>query len=206
MPVSQSSTDTLRDFGRRLYEVIDATGLSQNEFSHRINTSPSFVSAMVRGDKMPGAEFLMAVKRYYRVSTDWLLDGNGSMYVNHHLDMDSVKLSAALVYLAFIWETEGDQEAAALGEGILDGSVQIDNLSPDQLALIRAYEQGMSGAAATAYIYNEHRMINDPNERVVAIMRSARAQAQYVRPLRLPAKPGMGENTGPRRESSQRLA
>lgn len=66
--------------GTRLGEVLARARLSQSGLAHRIGASPSFVSAVVRGIKIPGAEFLLSVKRELGVTTDWLLTGEGAPY------------------------------------------------------------------------------------------------------------------------------
>lgn len=66
--------------GKRLGEVLAEARLSQSALAHRIGSSPSFVSAVVRGIKTPGAEFLLSVNRELGVSIDWLLTGEGAPY------------------------------------------------------------------------------------------------------------------------------
>lgn len=51
----------LAGLGPRLGQVITHIQLSQSEFARRIGVSAGFMSEVVRGNKRPGAEFLLAI-------------------------------------------------------------------------------------------------------------------------------------------------
>jgi transcriptional regulator with XRE-family HTH domain len=209
MTANESSTNRnseLRNVGARLHQVIRAAGLSQAEFAHRVGASPSFVNAMVRGTKMPGIDFLHAIHQRYEISIDWLVTGTGGMFGTAAVDLDGFRLSAALVYLAERWEIRGDRDAASLGEGLANGTIRIDSLSAEELELLHECERATAGFTFSAYVYNEHREIRDPHERVAATMRSARAHAQVSRPFRVHSDPVNADLVAMQQSSAPRLA
>lgn len=46
--------------------------LNQSDFAHRLKVSPSFISEIEAGKKLPGAEILVSLKRHFNISLDWL--------------------------------------------------------------------------------------------------------------------------------------
>ena len=79
-PIVNYRMTFMSELGTRLGEVLARARMSQSALAHRIGASPSFVSAVVRGLKIPGAEFLLSVKRELGVTIDWLLAGEGAPY------------------------------------------------------------------------------------------------------------------------------
>jgi len=51
---------------------------TQDEFAARVGVSQSFLSAMERGEKEPGAEVLLRISREFGKSIEWLLTGDGT--------------------------------------------------------------------------------------------------------------------------------
>ena len=66
----------LHALGRRIREV-RGFYVSQAEFASRIGVSQSYLSALERGQKEPGAGVLLAISREFGKSVDWLLTGEG---------------------------------------------------------------------------------------------------------------------------------
>jgi transcriptional regulator with XRE-family HTH domain len=64
----------LTSIGRRIRELrgFDTT---QAEFARRIRVAQSYLSALERGEKEPGAAVLLAISREFGKSVDWLLTG-----------------------------------------------------------------------------------------------------------------------------------
>ena len=48
---------------------------TQAEFARRIHVAQSYLSALERGEKEPGAAVLLAISREFGKSVDWLLTG-----------------------------------------------------------------------------------------------------------------------------------
>lgn len=60
--------------GRRIREL-RGFYLTQSAFADRIGVTQSYLSALERGIKEPGAAVLLAIKREFGKSVDWLLTG-----------------------------------------------------------------------------------------------------------------------------------
>jgi len=87
------------EFGDRLLWFIKSNNLSQNEFSHQLSASPSFVSDLIRGVKKPGTEFLTRIKNHFDVSIDWLLYGEADDQEKKEINIEIFKVVALRVYL-----------------------------------------------------------------------------------------------------------
>jgi transcriptional regulator with XRE-family HTH domain len=64
----------LRAIGRRIREL-RGFEMTQAEFAKRIGVAQSYLSALERGEKEPGAAVLLAISREFTKSVDWLLTG-----------------------------------------------------------------------------------------------------------------------------------
>ena len=65
----------LHAIGRRIREL-RGFEMTQAEFASRIGVAQSYLSALERGEKEPGAAVLLAISREFAKSVDWLLTGN----------------------------------------------------------------------------------------------------------------------------------
>jgi transcriptional regulator with XRE-family HTH domain len=66
--------------GARIGELIAFKRLSQSDFARSVGMSPGYLSSVIREEKIPGSEFLHAIKKAFGVSADWLLTGEGDMF------------------------------------------------------------------------------------------------------------------------------
>jgi hypothetical protein len=64
----------LHAIGRRIREL-RGFEMTQAEFAARIGVTQSYLSALERGEKEPGAAVLLAISREFTKSVDWLLTG-----------------------------------------------------------------------------------------------------------------------------------
>jgi transcriptional regulator with XRE-family HTH domain len=64
----------LHAIGRRIREL-RGFEMTQSEFASRIGVAQSYLSALERGEKEPGAAVLLAISREFAKSVDWLLTG-----------------------------------------------------------------------------------------------------------------------------------
>jgi transcriptional regulator with XRE-family HTH domain len=62
--------------GRRIREL-RGFEMTQAECASRIGVAQSYLSALERGEKEPGAAVLLAISREFAKSVDWLLTGRG---------------------------------------------------------------------------------------------------------------------------------
>ncbi len=69
------------EIGKRLKILREKLGLSQSEFAKKIGTSQGYLSELERNLKKPGSDLLLSLKRLFNVSTDWLLTGEGPMFI-----------------------------------------------------------------------------------------------------------------------------
>jgi transcriptional regulator with XRE-family HTH domain len=60
--------------GRRIREL-RGFDMTQAEFARRIGVAQSYLSALERGEKEPGPAILLAIRREFGKSVDWLLTG-----------------------------------------------------------------------------------------------------------------------------------
>ena len=65
----------LASIGRRIREL-RGFDMTQAEFARRINVAQSYLSALERGEKEPGAAVLLAISQEFGRSVDWLLTGS----------------------------------------------------------------------------------------------------------------------------------
>ena len=66
----------------RIQKIIDNQGVSLNAFAQEIGVNRSTVSHILMGRNKPSVEVLQKIlKRFPELSSDWLLLGNGAMYV-----------------------------------------------------------------------------------------------------------------------------
>jgi transcriptional regulator with XRE-family HTH domain len=64
----------LAGIGRRIREL-RGFGTTQAELARRIHVAQSYLSALERGEKEPGAAILLAISQEFDKSVDWLLTG-----------------------------------------------------------------------------------------------------------------------------------
>jgi transcriptional regulator with XRE-family HTH domain len=60
--------------GRRIREL-RGFDMTQSEFARHIHVAQSYLSALERGEKEPGAAVLLAISQEFGKSVDWLLTG-----------------------------------------------------------------------------------------------------------------------------------
>lgn len=80
-PAREKSTGkvrvNLRLMGRRIREL-RGFEMTQAQFAARIGVAQSYLSALERGEKEPGANVLLAISQEFAKSIDWLLTGKVS--------------------------------------------------------------------------------------------------------------------------------
>lgn len=192
--------------GGRLADVIASERLSQNEFASRLEMSGSFVSDVVRGVKLPGAEFLAQLKSIFGVSVDWLLTGEGSMYGGQPIDLEELRRLLALVELARKSEVEQSRSAQSLVKAIQ--ALQIPDDAERELWAQVASESSASqpDRLLAAALYNSYLWTSDRWQRYRNALNSAIAHFQLNKPLEIAARAAKEEvpttSSGPTQNNS----
>ena len=96
--------------GQRIKALRIEKDLTQEELGEKLGLDKGTVSKMERDENAPTAKTLLALKKLFGVSTDWILTGEG---LKHPLEIDT-----------------GDE----YGQGLLE---MIDDLKSNQSALIK---------------------------------------------------------------------
>ena len=71
----------METINERIAFLISDLGISKTKFAERLNISPSFVTRICAGDKIPSDHTSSDICREFNVSLAWLEDGEGEMYV-----------------------------------------------------------------------------------------------------------------------------
>ena len=71
----------METINERIAFLISDLGISKTKFAERLNISPSFVTRICAGDKIPSYRTSSDICREFNVSLAWLEDGEGEMYV-----------------------------------------------------------------------------------------------------------------------------
>lgn len=71
----------METINERIAFLISDLGISKTKFAERLNISPSFVTRICAGEKIPSDRTSSYICREFNVSLAWLEDGEGEMYV-----------------------------------------------------------------------------------------------------------------------------
>ena len=64
-----------KEFGRRLKEIRRDKGITQEKLAQEMNVSWNHISKLERGTRSCSLDLLIAISKYFGVSTDYLLTG-----------------------------------------------------------------------------------------------------------------------------------
>lgn len=190
---AQAPDSELESLHLRLAQVLAYAGINQAELARRVGMSPGFVSDVLRGVKRPGPELLLALRKSFGVSIDWLLSGEGTMIggagIRHDL-FRAIRLQVAVARAAVIGL---DPTARALmlliREGQLTAAAEdpafktlLDELAPEDVDLDLAIE-----------LYNGHQWATDPVAQRRNLLAAATAHFEARKPIdRVAAFTGAG--------------
>jgi transcriptional regulator with XRE-family HTH domain len=168
--------------GQRLEFALDELGLNKNQLAMQLGVAPSFVGAVAKDGKRPGADFLEALQRHYRISTDWLLTGFGCMFLGATLDFAyyrAIVLQVAIVERAIL---KKDPSALRMLSALRDGASAQDLRADTKIRrLVEECEDQSRDSLIAASIYNATVSIPDAGERVRASFEAAIAHAESRR-------------------------
>lgn len=171
MSIRRFSDDVTAGFASRLKEAMADLRVSQAELSTRVRASTGFVSDTLRGLKMPGAQFLIAIREALELSIDWLLVGKGERF-GTPIDQDllmSLSLKVEMVQLAAL--DHHPLASALLREFLPDAQIDTPAIGADAREA-QAFLRGLcasSGSQAIAItLYN--RALHVPNSQRTALL------------------------------------
>jgi transcriptional regulator with XRE-family HTH domain len=173
----------LAGFGPRLGQVIAHLQLNQSEFARRVGVSPGFVSEMTRGNKRPGAEFLLAIHKVFGVSTDWLLAGEGTMLGGSGIDVALLRAIHLQVAIARAAVAECDPTARALLLLVRDGRLNEVAADPELGAFLDRLCPEDGDVDLATELYNGHLGTDDPATRQRNLLTAAVAHFESRKPL-----------------------
>jgi len=67
--------------GNRLKDFRKSYKITQQGLAERLNTSSGYISEIESGKTMPGGNFLISLKREFNINSNWLLTGEGDMFL-----------------------------------------------------------------------------------------------------------------------------
>ena len=70
----------------RIRQIRKDTNLNMEQFADRLGVTTSTVSMIESGKRNPSAPTIRAICREFHVNKEWLLNGNGDMYVANRFD------------------------------------------------------------------------------------------------------------------------
>ncbi len=76
----------------RLKTVRENMGLTQNEFAEKLAVSQTVISRYERGDVKPASEFIISLIQKCNINANWLLTGNGLMFIVQNVSEDVLKV------------------------------------------------------------------------------------------------------------------
>lgn len=93
--------------GQRIYELRKNKGISQEELANVLNVSRQSISKWESNNSTPDLERVIEISRYFNVTTDYLLKGEGNITPNHNQDLHLTLATGiniiSLIITIFLW-------------------------------------------------------------------------------------------------------
>ena len=178
----QEPGSLLEGLPARLAQVLAFAGISQAELTRRIGMSQGFVSDVLRGVKRPGPEFLLALRKSFGVSIDWLLTGEGTMVGGSGIRADlfqAIRLQIAVARAAVI---ESNPTAQALAILIREGQLSAAAKEPAFNALLSGMLPDNTDLDLAIELYNGQQWATDPISQRRNLLAAAFAHFETKRP------------------------
>ena len=77
---------------KRIKKVRKSKNLSMTEFAKILEGSTGFICEVEKGKRMPGSRFLIALIEKFNISIDWVLTGEGEMFLKEILHESSLEI------------------------------------------------------------------------------------------------------------------
>lgn len=181
--VTPCFSQELAGLGPRLTQVLRHLQLSQSGLARRLGVSPGFMSEVVRGNKRPGAEFLLTLRMVSGISVDWLLTGEGTMFGGAGIDLGLLRVIRLQVAVARAAVAENDPTANALLLLIRDGRLDGAAADPTLIAFLDRLCPEDSDFDLAIELYNGHLATEDLAARQRNLLAAAVAYFEARRPV-----------------------
>ena len=87
----------MKNIGNRIFSLRRELDMSMEKFGNRIGISKSAIFGFEKGTSNPSKQTLQLICREFNVNQDWLVNGNGSMFVELSREEEITKYIAELV-------------------------------------------------------------------------------------------------------------
>jgi transcriptional regulator with XRE-family HTH domain len=175
--------DTLDGLPARLAQVLGHKGISQTELARQIGMSAGFVSDVMRGQKRPGAEFFVAVRKLLDISIDWLMTGDGSMTGDtgiRHALLQAIQIQIAVARAAV---RDDDPSAKALLILIREGQLSAASADRHFQELLERIAPKNTDLDLAVELYNGHLWTTDPIAQRRNLLAAAVAHFESRKPI-----------------------
>lgn len=141
------------------------------------------MSDVVRGNKRPGAEFLLTLRMVFGLSVDWLLTGEGTMFGGAGIDLGLLRAIRLQVAVARAAVAEDDPTAKALLLLIRDGQLDEAAADPTLIAFLDGLCPEDRDFDLATELYNGHLATENPAARQRNLLAAAVAHFEARKPL-----------------------
>lgn len=76
------------NFGERLIEARENLGFNQNDFAEKIQIAPQSLARYEKNKVKPSIEFIEKLTFMFRINSNWLINGNGSIFIENDLNIN----------------------------------------------------------------------------------------------------------------------
>lgn len=99
----------------RIKEVCNDKQLSVNELSKQIGVAQRTTNSYLNEGRMPSVEFLLKLSSIFKLNANWLLNGEGEMYIDNNPILFDEKVKGAIPYYADLPVSAGNQGLNTIG-------------------------------------------------------------------------------------------
>jgi transcriptional regulator with XRE-family HTH domain len=108
---------TEKKLGDRLKQVRLAKDLTQQAFAESLDTSASYISDIEAGKTAPGSKFLTTFLRKFNINLNWLLTGEGEMFLDESkkvVPVEDIPKEKMKTWIDEFWQNASEDEKAWL--------------------------------------------------------------------------------------------
>ncbi len=91
MQKNSTMRPSLTDFSKRLREFVEAAGIEKKALAAAGEIKPSTITAYFKGTSQPSADVVGAWVLHFKVNANWLLAGQGAMFLEDGLEQVAVQ-------------------------------------------------------------------------------------------------------------------